>query len=234
MTLIRSDGQRVDLALPGASAAAVSSDGSKVAGGGVEGVGRIWSVDAQVLRELDGHRGPITDVAFSSDGQRVATPSSDRTAADLGRRHGGRFVRWWGSREVSSVSVQPGRQFVLTASLDHKGRLWNSDTGARTQVLRWHFGRVIDATFSPDGRWIVTAGPVTVGLWRSAYRSRPPLRVRRAQGGLLTSAAFDPTGHDVLASSFDGTVRRAECRLCVDLTLCSLSRGHSWRRMAAR
>ncbi len=66
--------------LSGASAAAVSPDGSRVAGGGVEGVARIWSAEGQLLREFVGHMKPITDVAFSADGQRLATASDDKTA----------------------------------------------------------------------------------------------------------------------------------------------------------
>ena len=80
VTVIRPGGERAELALPGASAAAVSPDGSKVAGGGVEGVGRIWSAEGQLLHELVGHKKPITDIAFSSDGQRLATASDDETA----------------------------------------------------------------------------------------------------------------------------------------------------------
>ncbi len=119
---------------------------------------------------------------------------------------------------MTSVAFSPDGALVLTAGLDHVGRLWNSETGELIQVLNWHQGRVIDANFSPDGRWIVTAGPVTVGLWRPGLRDPVlPYGFGSLKGGLLSSATFDPTGRAVLASSFDGTVRRAECKLCGDL-----------------
>jgi len=32
-------------------------------------------------------------------------------------------------------------------------------------VLSGHFGTVGAVAFSPDGRWVVTAGPISAGLW---------------------------------------------------------------------
>ena len=204
----------------------------------MEGVGRIWSVEGQVLQELAGHTKPITDIAFSSDGQRLATASDDNTTRIWDAVTGESLLTLVEDREVTSVAFSPDGRFVLTASLDHKGRLWNLDTGEHPQVLNWHYGRVIDANFSPDGRWIVTAGPVTVGLWRPGVRDPVlPYGFGSLKGGLLSSATFDPTGRAVLASSFDGTVRRAECKLCGDLNaLLVLARAQlaaSGRRLTA-
>ena len=165
-----------------------------------------------------GTRSPITDVGFSADGKRLATASNDATARIWDAVTGESLRTLVEDRAVTSVAFSPDGRFLLTASLDHKGRLWNSETGERIQVLNWHYGRVIDANFSRDGRWIVTAGPVTVGLWRPGIRDPVlPYGFGSIKGGLLSSATFDPTGRAVLASSFDGTVRRAECTLCGDL-----------------
>jgi WD40 repeat protein len=218
VTVIRPDGTRIELALPGAAACAVTSDGSRVAGGGAGRVARVWSAEGQVLHELAGHTEPITDVAFSADGERLATASDDNTARIWDALTGEPLRTLMGDRGVTSVAFSPDGRLVLTGGLDHDGRLWNSETGELNQVLNWHFGRVIDANFSPDGRWVVTAGPVTVGLWRPGLRDPVlPYGFGSLNGGLLSSATFDPTGRAVLASSFDGTVRRAECTLCGDL-----------------
>ena len=113
-------------------------------------------------------------------------------------------------------------------------RLWDTETGALVQVLRWHFGAVADASFSPDGRWILTAGPATVGLWQPGVRD--PI-LPYGFGGhkpLLTSAVFDPTGRFVLTASSDGTVRTAECTVCVDLHTLLPAPTRSSLRPAAR
>jgi WD40 repeat protein len=210
-------GERKEFALPGATAVALSVDGSTVAGGAADGTGRIWSTDGRLRHELRGHSGPITDAAFSHDGARVATSSVDGTVRIWGVATGEALRTLPGRKGVLSVAFSPDDSLVLTAGLDHTAQLWDSITGERLQVLRRHLGRVADANFSPDGRWIVTAGRVIVGLWTPGT---PEPILRDGFGGeepLLTSATFDPTSRFVLSSSTDGTVRRAACDVCAGL-----------------
>ena len=197
---------------------AFAPDGRTVATGGTHGAVRLWSSDGTLLRVLRGHTGAITDVAVSPDGERVATSSRDATARIWNVETGASSPPLVGHRDdVLSVAWSPDGRSLVTGSRDHVPRLWDTETGALVQVLRWHFGAVADASFSPDGRWILTAGPATVGLWQPGVRD--PI-LPYGFGGhkpLLTSAVFDPTGRFVLTASSDGTVRTAECTVCVDL-----------------
>jgi len=100
----------------------------------------------------------------------------------------------------------------VTASLDHDVRTWDAATGRPLQFVRAHFGRVADADFSPDGRWIVTAGPGKAGL----IDAETGQLVMFLQGhtGPLTSASFAADGKRILTSGEDGTVRTWTCDLC--------------------
>jgi WD40 repeat protein len=80
------------------------------------------------------------------------------------------------------------------------------------EILRGHFGPVFGASFSPDGRWIVTAGPVTAGLWQTSDGRL--LTYLRGHKEPLTSASFSPDGRRILTSSRDGTIRVYRCELC--------------------
>jgi len=102
-------------------------------------------------------------------------------------------------------------------------RLYASNEDAGTaSVIDLKTGRTL-ATFvvgtepegcrvSPDGRWVVTAGPSSAGLWN--VRSRSLLFYLRGDSDLLTSASFSPDGRTILTSSRDGTVRTYRCDLC--------------------
>lgn len=194
---------------------AFSPDGSEVATGGTDGIGRLWTAGGRLLRELKRHRRALTGVAFSPDGRRIATSSRDRTAKIWDIRSG-RLLRTLSgdTGAVTSVAYGPDGRLVVTGSTDRDARLWDSSSGGRSETLRWHFGTVRDAQFSPDGRWIVTAGPTTAQLWQPGI---PQPLFQFGIGGpasTLTSVVFDHTSRVILAASEDGTVRTFDCKLC--------------------
>ena len=76
-------------------------------------------------------------------------------------------------------------------------------------MLTGHFGLVNDASFSPDGRWVVTAGPGRAGLWETGTGRN--LLLLRAHVGKVTSASFSPDGRRILTSGVDHTVRQYLC-----------------------
>ncbi len=112
--------------------------------------------------------------------------------------------------EVLSVEVSRDGRRVVTAARDGDARIWDARTGETLHVLRGHFGTVFDASFSPDGRWVVTAGPATAGLWDATTGER--VYFLQGHRGPLRAAAFDsPTR--IVTSGADG-VRSFVCETC--------------------
>ncbi len=59
-----------------------SRDGTRFAGGGGDGIGRVWETGTwQVVLELVGHEDRVYDIGWSHDGTRLVTASWDGTAA---------------------------------------------------------------------------------------------------------------------------------------------------------
>ena len=83
------------------------------------------------------------------------------------------------------------------------------------RVLRGHFGSVNDARFSPDGRWIVTAGPRSVGLWRASDGRL--IRLLVGPEGPFLAAAFDSDSRRIVARSEGNVVTTYDCRICVGI-----------------
>jgi WD40 repeat protein len=126
----------------------------------------------------------------------------------------GRELRLTGhTDDVLSVEVSRDGSRVVTASRDGDARIWDARTGKTIWTLRGHGGTVFDASFSPDGRLVVTGGPTTAGLWDAATGER--IYFLRGHDGPVLAAAFSsPTR--IVTRGHDG-VRTFECDTCGDL-----------------
>jgi WD40 repeat protein len=124
---------------------------------------------------------------------------------------------------VNVVAFSPNGLILLTASTDGDVRKWNtrdwkgdvlrghrgSETGAR------HTGALSEARFSPDGRWIVTAGPSAAGIWLT--RTGDLLYFIRGHRSAVRAVTFASDNRRVLTAGADGTMRDYRCDLCGEL-----------------
>jgi hypothetical protein len=116
---------------------------------------------------------------------------------------------------VNDVVFSPDGKVLLTTSSDNDGRTWSIPSGKPDRLLRGQFGALATGAFSTDGRWIVTAGPVTAVLWPPG--SDTPLFYLRGPEDRLTAVSFSPDGRQVLTASADGGIRTYDCAVCGDL-----------------
>jgi WD40 repeat protein len=100
---------------------------------------------------------------------------------------------------------------VLTSSVDGDARSWTLD-GRSHRIFRAHVSTVSEAAFSRDGRWVVTAGPSTAGLFQA--RTGRWMFFIRGHTAPVRAASFSPDGRRILTASNDGTVRLYRCQIC--------------------
>ena len=202
------------------NAASFSPDGVLVATAGDDGLARLWATDiGRLVRTLRGHTKAIVALAFSPDGNWLATASADTTARiwDVHGRPQSSPRAVLRHRDAAHVArLQPRRHPTCHRELrSRRDRLGASRTASVCRVLSGHSGVVSDVAFSYDGRWILTAGPTTAGLWQAdASAGSPPFLYLHGSGAQLTSVVFSPEGWRVVTGSKDGTVATYECRLC--------------------
>jgi WD40 repeat protein len=167
------------------------------------------------LATLDGHHGLLTDASFSHDGSKVVTAGTDH-AARIWDAKTGRLVQTLDkgghTEALTSAEFAPDDRTVVTTSSDDDALIWSVKTGHVLYRLQGHAGTVNDASFSPDGRWIVTAGPTAAFLWLAATGAH---EIDVSAGtSRLTSVSFSRDGKTILSSGADGTVRMYRCAIC--------------------
>lgn len=133
---------------------------------------------------------------FGRDGQRVQMPEPKK-------RHTG---------TIESLQFSPDSKRLLTVSADRTAMIWPLDTpgspktitGGRTTI------NVSSASFSRNGRWVVTGGlDGNVRLWNAETGKR--LVTLRRHSETVNSVEFSPDNKWILSASDDGTVYMGEC-----------------------
>ncbi len=162
---------------------------------------------AQPLSTLKGHTGAVTSVAFSPDGNLVASGSSDNTLR-LWRVTQGVLLRTMTGHPfpILDVVFSPNGGTLATASSDGIVRVWQVSNGALLDSFTGHGGRVTSVAFAPDSRTLASGSEdYTVRLW-NLVTGRLTLTIDEGMAS-VNCLAFSPDGNLLAWGEQDGHLR---------------------------
>ena len=168
---------------------------------------------AQALGTLTGHKSSVSSVAFSSNGQMLASGGLDGTIKLWQVQDGGGQLldTLTGHKDyVWSVAFSPNGQLLASGGDDNTIKLWQvQDGGVRLiNTLTGHKDYILSVAFSPHGQLLASgSSDSTVKLWQVQDGGGQLLNTLTGHKNSVWSVAFSPNGQLLASGSWDNTIK---------------------------
>ncbi|MDE0427259.1 MAG: WD40 repeat domain-containing protein [Candidatus Poribacteria bacterium] len=156
---------------------------------------------------LAGHTDTVYSVAFSPDGQILASGSADNTIILWDATTGQYKQTLTGhKRAVYSIAFSPDGQILASGSWDKTIILWDTTTWKYIHILTGHEKVVYSVAFSPDGQVLASgSADKAIILWDTTIGRHIETLTRHRKA--IYGVAFSPDGQTLVSGSADKRIR---------------------------
>ncbi|EKM78755.1 hypothetical protein AGABI1DRAFT_114353 [Agaricus bisporus var. burnettii JB137-S8] len=192
------------------------------ASGGEDDLGYIWDItDGEIIVKLTGHTDSVTAVAWSHDGEIIATGGMDgkvRIWRRVAKEKGKDDYRTWefltelqGPDEVMFLRWHPKGYVLLAGSNDSTLWLWQLPSGKTMQVFAGHVGPINCGEFTPDGKHIISADAENTLIFWDPRSDTPIFKLTSSDARFnldgITSLGVNPSSTLAIVGGAAGGIR---------------------------
>ena len=188
--------------------ASFSPDGERLVTASNDGNARLWERrTGEPVGVPMRFPGNFASAIFSPDSRLVVTFTLSGDGARVWDARTGKPVCGPLGNLVHNADFSPDSRLLVTVGADCAAQIWDVQAGTPMGCPIQFDGFVASASFSPDGRWIVTADGDnrTAHVWD--VKTGEPIGNPMVSEGRVNSAIFSANGKRIVTTSSDGTAR---------------------------
>jgi WD40 repeat protein len=183
------------------NSAVFSPDGKRILTASQDKTARVWDAAAgDALSTLSGDSSFVFHADLSPDLSRVVIASADDTLQVKKAEMAAMMAPTAGHTNAAVTVFSPDANQIAAGA--YFAQVWNVQTGQLGATLKGHLGLVGRASFSPDGKRVVTASfDGTARVWDAD--SGQPLLTLAGHTGIVWDASFSSDGKRIVTAGAD-------------------------------
>ena len=162
--------------------------------------------NGQVMQTYRDHTAPVLAVAWSPNGEYIASGGKDKTVRVWNAIMGTHIYTYQGHEDaVRTIAWSVDSKRLATGSLDHTIHIWQATTGDDVFIYRGHTAPVLTVAWSPDGKQVASGShDRTARAWNASTGKE--ICFHNGHRDDVLTVQWSPNGRSVASGSADMTI----------------------------